>query len=313
MRRPNILMLDSGAFSAWNSKAPVNINEYIKFCHSPVGEEFEYIVNLDVIPGTPNVRNTIQDVRLAARQGWANYQKLLKSGISKDRLIHIFHMGEDFIWLKRLVDSGAPYIGLSPANDRTTAQKTQWLDACMKYVCDKDGMPIVKWHGFAVTSVPLMKKYPWYSVDSASWILTSVNGSVMLPNFKGGEYVYSDKPIILFCSSRSAPKGPGDKHIQSLTKNKFKQVESYVHQEGFKIGKSNFKIENKNYTLKNNEKKVKKLGDDKIYIEVIEEKGLINDYEIRAILNIRFLTRFQETLPEWPWAYKPTNTKGLLI
>jgi len=173
-------MLDSGAFSAWNSGITINIQDYITFClHNQ--DELDYIVNLDVIPGQPFKKVTKEDRKISTLQGWENYKTMLRGGIPKDKLIHVFHQGEDMEWLERMVKE-ISYIGLSPANDKTTGQKMAWLDQCMKYVTNNQGTPIVKFHGFAVTTLRLVFRYPWYSVDSSSWQL------------RGGGYGLIDVP-----------------------------------------------------------------------------------------------------------------------
>lgn len=160
-------MLDSGAFSAWTKKINIDLDEYIDFCLQHL-DYIDYVINLDVIPGEFGQKALpVEEIERSASEGWANYEYMTKQGIPKEKLIHIFHQGEDFKWLEKIVDA-MPYIGLSPANDRSTSEKMQWLDDCMKYVCDDKGYPKVKWHGFAVTSLRLMFRYPWYSVDSVA-------------------------------------------------------------------------------------------------------------------------------------------------
>ena len=165
------LFLDSGAYSAWTKKTPVNIEEYGRFALKHL-KHFEAIANLDVIPGEFGRKGSKAEVDESARQGYENYHVLLNMGIPKDKLIHIFHQDEDFYWLKLMIEEGMQYIGISPANDRTTQQKRDWLDKCMEYVTDKDGYPIVKFHAFGVTSIQLLRKYPWYCMTDSHKILT---------------------------------------------------------------------------------------------------------------------------------------------
>ena len=177
------LMLDSGAYSAWNRGAQINLEEYINFCLSHL-DTFDYFVSLDVMPGSPGDRiGSVSKAqkRLSASMGWKNYQTMLKAGVPFERLIHVFHLGEDFKWLKRLVDFGAPYIGLSPTMVRQTAQKIRWLDNCMEYVTNQEGFPIRKFHGFALTGLRTILRYPWYSVDSTSWLMAGAMGKIYVP------------------------------------------------------------------------------------------------------------------------------------
>jgi hypothetical protein len=51
-----------------------------------------------------------------------------------------------------------------------------------KYIIDDKGKPRVKVHGLATTSLPLMQRYPWYSVDSARCMKLAVYGQIIIPN-----------------------------------------------------------------------------------------------------------------------------------
>lgn len=194
MSQPNItkkpkieLILDSGAFTAWTKDVKIDIDEYIDFA-----KEYEpklaHIANLDVIPGKFGQKYlSTAEIEESASKGWENYQYLLKY-LPADKVMHIFHQGEDFKWLHKLVDSGASYIGISPANDKTSPIRAEWLKECMKIVCDEDGVPKVKFHGYAATSFKLMSRFPWTSADSGSWKMMSIYGNLFIPS----KIVYGD-------------------------------------------------------------------------------------------------------------------------
>jgi hypothetical protein len=182
-----ILFIDSGAFTAWTKKTNVDIISYTDFCLQNI-HIIDYIANLDVIPGEFGKKNlTASEIDYSAKQGWKNYEYMIKRGIPKEKLIHIFHQDEDFKWLERMVDT-MPYIGLSPANDRTREEKIMWLDKCMDYVLDEKGFPIVKFHGFAVTSLAIILRYPWFCMTDKHTILTK-RGWLGRSEIKKGDYV----------------------------------------------------------------------------------------------------------------------------
>lgn len=192
------IILDSGAFSAWNKGKKIDIDDYISFCIKNQ-EIIDYIVSLDVIPGAPFVKLTEQDRRNSAIEGWRNYKKMLNAGIPADKLIHVFHQGEDFRWLEKMANE-IPYIGISPTNDKTTFQKLVWLNECRKYITDKEGNAKVKIHGFAVTSLKLVFDFPWYSVDSSSWSLRGMGFGLLdapskTPPIKKEDYYITSIPI----------------------------------------------------------------------------------------------------------------------
>ena len=182
-----ILFIDSGAFTAWTKKTNVDIISYTDFCLQNI-HIIDYIANLDVIPGEFGKKNlTASEIDYSAKQGWKNYEYMIKRGIPKEKLIHIFHQDEDFKWLERMVNT-MPYIGLSPANDRTREEKIMWLDKCMDYVLDEKGFPIVKFHGFAVTSLAIILRYPWFCMTDKHTILTK-RGWLGRSEIKKGDYV----------------------------------------------------------------------------------------------------------------------------
>lgn len=276
------LMLDSGAFSAWTKEISIDLNEYISFCKKHLSY-LDYIVNLDVIPGRPGWKNIPMKIRdEAALQGLKNYQRMLDAGIPKEKLIHVFHQGEDIKWLKKIV-SRMGYIGLSPANDRSTTEKLHWLDSIMPYVTDDQGFPTVKFHGFAVTSLRLMLRYPWYSVDSTSWVMTSRMGSIYVPRYKAGKWIYDENSWKVVVSSKSPAKTQKDKHIETMSPGERQVILDYLDNKGYRLGKSDFDDEGK---------------------EIIIEEGLCNNYKLRDEINIIYFLDLEKSMPEWPWPFK---------
>ncbi|MCK9520459.1 MAG: hypothetical protein M0R74_15760 [Dehalococcoidia bacterium] len=309
------LFLDSGAFSAWTQGVAINLDDYIQFCLEHL-DIVDVIVNLDVIPGRPYQKLTSADIEESATQGWANYEKMLDAGIPKDKLIHIFHQGEDMKWLKRMVKE-IPYIGISPANDKSTDQKMRWLDHCMQYVCDSDGMPLVKFHGFAVTSLRMMLRYPWYSVDSTTWVVMSRNGQILVPRRRGGDWVYDEDSWKISVSSRSPDKKEAGQHIDTLSPRQRQVVLDYLEEKGYALGQSEFKMMPQTYKPTGNERWAeRKKPTDKTaprLLEVIVEPGVINQYRLRDELNIIYFQDLEKTLPVWPWPYKPKGVQGFSL
>jgi hypothetical protein len=210
------LILDSGAFTAWTKRVKIDIDKYIDFALKHQSK-LTHIANLDVIPGTFGQKVlSVQDIEQSAAKGWSNYQYMLKKGVSKDKLMHIFHQGENFKWLHKLMNSRPTYIGLSPANDRVSTVRAEWLKKCMNVVCDKEGKPLVKFHGYAATSFKLMKRFPWSSVDSASWRILAGYGKIYVPQvITNKEFNWSSLPINVSISNREK-KRKEDPRISSF-------------------------------------------------------------------------------------------------
>lgn len=184
--RESFGIVDSGAFTVWNKGGSIDVREYgMKL--SVLLEYFDVAANLDVIPGrrgmpAKDITKAMTDE--AARQGWENYLFLTKNlsdgaGVDPQRIMPIYHQGESIDWLKKMVDHGCSYIGVSPSNDYATPQRALWLDDVFDYLLTLPKLP--KTHGYAVTSPVLMKQYPWFSVDSASWVQQGGYGTVSTP------------------------------------------------------------------------------------------------------------------------------------
>jgi len=172
-RLPERIILDSGAFSVWSKGDTVSLDDYAEFCVRfkellPPGIELN-VVNLDVLPGKWGFVPTAEQIAESAEKGWQNMLHLESLGL---KVIHVFHQHEDFAILERLAKH-SDYIGISPANDVSIQQKLDWLNKVFLYL--KDG---TKTHGFAVTSHKQLLGYPFYSVDSSSWVTPARFGRI---------------------------------------------------------------------------------------------------------------------------------------
>jgi len=182
--RESFGIVDSGAFTVWNKGGVINCVDYAKKLVELL-PHFDIAANLDVIPGKKGMAAkdyTAEITERAASQGWKNYCAIQFAigayGFKPNRLMPIYHQGESMDWLKRMADS-CDYIGISPSNDYATSQRQHWLDDVFDYLRSLPKLP--KTHGYAVTSPVLMKQYPWFSVDSASWVQQGGYGQVSTP------------------------------------------------------------------------------------------------------------------------------------
>ena len=192
--KPKNLIIDSGAFSVWSNGGRVDIDKYAEFCKGVQKilppEVRMYMVNLDVLPGKFGVRPTEEERHQSAEQGWENMLYLEAKGF---KVIHIFHQHEDFSVLKKLM-AHSDYIGISPANDVSMNEKINWLRQVFSITRDK-----IKTHGFAVTSYSQLYQFPFYSVDSSTWISPARFGRipVFTDDLKLKSFQYKDKEGLL--------------------------------------------------------------------------------------------------------------------
>lgn len=159
------VFLDSGAFSAYTKGISVDIEEYCRFCRE----------NSDIIE-VASVLDAVGD----PLKTWQNQQQMEALGVPA---LPCFHYGEDERYLEHYV-SKYEYITLGGMVPISNRDLFKWLDHLWeKYLCDPSGRARLRVHGFGMTSVPLMKRYPWYSVDSSSWVQIGSVGSIMHPDY----------------------------------------------------------------------------------------------------------------------------------
>lgn len=297
-------MLDSGAFSVWNKGAHIDFDKYVEFCvRYP---EVHYYVNLDVIPGKPGVRKSITKagVEESCLRGFENYKRM-KGCLPLDKLIPVFHMNDDVKWIDRYLSDGVTYLGVSPANDRSTRDKLKWLNSVRKHLFDGAGRPLCRTHGFAVTSHSLMKHMRWHSVDSASWKQTASWGAVYIPQLTGGAYDYSKPPFIVAVSPASPTKAKKFAHYDSATPLLKERVRQYVESEGMCVGESDIVSVDKGYKLRFLEKHGVVVGEGESWVN--RSKGLLlrpvvvgvsNSFRERCRINIRFVKRMNKALSD---------------
>jgi len=215
MAKPDIrLMLDSGIFGAWSRGESLSLDAYIDY----VREHQDYLwfyINMDVIPGEFRKARSAEQVEHSAAQGYKNLLRMKKRGLQP---MPVFHQGERFEWLLRMVEDGEPYIGLSSAKDYLPFHQRRWLDQCFSLLTDKDGRPLVKTHGFGVTSPNMLMRYPFWSADSTTWILGSGFGHIMIPRYEGDRPNWLTPPFYLVTSG-----------VQHQTSKQANQFEGLVH------------------------------------------------------------------------------------
>jgi hypothetical protein len=127
---------------------------------------------------------------------------MLKAGIEA---IPVFHQGEDFKWLERMLDAQIPYIGISPTPRFSQDVILAWLDECFTRLTNAKGEPLCKTHGFGVTSFGAIRRYPWFSIDSTTWAMAAGYGTIILPPFThGNEPDFSRAPLRFSITDRDS-------------------------------------------------------------------------------------------------------------
>jgi len=297
------LMIDSGAYSVWSQNSTINIDEYIAFLKE-YEDVIDVMVSLDAIPGHPGpIPPTRTEVEESAQVGWNNYLYMLDQGLPKSKLVPVFHFGEQFEWLQKYIDHGTPYIGLSPGPHRPQDIRRSWLDKCMPYVCDADGNPLVKLHGFGVTAISLIYRYPWKSVDSSSWVHAGSMGAIKIPPLKDGHWDWEGSPRALSVSARSSSYTVRGQHWKTLNDKQREVILRLLALFDFPLGKSTFRTEPPGYIVAENEVVIDR-ADNEWKVEKFVERGIINYHPMRkyfnAIMTLTYNEKINEKINEKP-------------
>lgn len=157
------VFLDSGAFSAYNLKREIDIDDYIDFIKK---NKFEVYAALDVIYNPQRTKE--------------NLEYMLKKDLNP---IPVFHYKSSLENLES-ISKKFNYIALGGLVPLATHRRelSNWLNYCFKFLYPKIKQGL-KVHGFGISSMELLKKFPFYSVDSTSWKWGGITGQAV--NFDG--------------------------------------------------------------------------------------------------------------------------------
>lgn len=177
------IFIDSGAFTAHTKGITVDVDEYIEYLNS-ITEHVHCFAQVDCIPGQFGKPKTEKQLAEAPEKSWENYLYMRPKLKQPEKLLPIYHQGESVRWLRNMLEwtdengNHIPYIGISPANDKSQKEKDAFIDMCF-YEIRKSSNPNVQTHAFGMTNLRTLSEYPITSGDSTSWALTAVNGGIM--------------------------------------------------------------------------------------------------------------------------------------
>ena len=188
------IFMDSGAFGVAHSGKQITIDEYIDFINET--PRVTLFAALDVIPWP--VLDT-ENARISAEQSWENYIHMIErvKPEYKDKIVPTYHYGEDFKYLRRMLQGHEgykpPYIAFGGRGGVHTDKLYGSLDTFFKVI--KEERPDVKTHAFGITVLKLLESYPFTSADSTSYLQTAVNGGIFLECLNGRMIKISNQTI----------------------------------------------------------------------------------------------------------------------
>lgn len=134
---------------------------YVKYLKAMYGRKdtFDFYVGID----------SIKQCKII----YEDFKELESTGV---RPIPVYHGDAPIDWVQRYIDEGHRIIGigLDRLGKSNKFRLRQYYSHVLNY-CEKRG---VKCHGFAVTG-DLMFEFPFYSVDSTSWVKAAAYGKII--------------------------------------------------------------------------------------------------------------------------------------
>jgi hypothetical protein len=187
---------DSGAFTAWTKGDAVDLDDLIDWCRYQVARAPSFrCISLDVIPGEAggNRQPTTRERNRAIKQSLANGDAMRAAGL---KIIEVFHVFEPLTHLELLMERRQPgeLLGLGGMVGRSEALKRSFADEVFRRVRDVAGgwQDITPVHGLGVSiRSPMAARYPWFSVDSSSWLAPAQYGKKV--NTVGALYGEDDR------------------------------------------------------------------------------------------------------------------------
>lgn len=219
-----MLMVDSGAFTAYRQGKPVSLDEYIGFInHHPQADRF---VELDHIPGSVGGERTAEETEEGAQKSYANYLYMLQRVNCPEKIMAVYHEGENISHLERILLTKLPdgsyprSVCVSYRKDKgDPTNKIGFVANCFKAI-QRVGRQGVEVHVLGCGIPQILESQPLFSADYSTWILTGSNGSVMTENFG-----------MVCVSDRGAPNS-----VEHMPPEARKRFVEYVKSLGFEYG-----------------------------------------------------------------------------
>jgi hypothetical protein len=157
------LFLDCGAFSAATMGVNIDVDEYAEYVKE--NGPWKVIASLD----------DIQDPKRTLKL----YDHMTQH--HEIDAIPTFHYGEPFKYLYNYL-SDARYIGIGGMVPISTSKLIPWLDKVWraKRHWEQVRGRQIKFHGFGVGKLGVLKRYPWETVDSTSWVAGAMFGAAAI-------------------------------------------------------------------------------------------------------------------------------------
>lgn len=280
------LFMDSGAHALYNIKV-LNTKKGVVWGRG----DFSYY---DLTPGSEFREYLAKYAAFIKEHGWAMDFYATVDAISNPELtwkiqkflekehglkpVPVIHYGADMAWIERYLDDGYTFLGIGGLGQGVGKEEYfKWGDRLFSLLCSgPDRLPCAKTHGFAMTAWDLLVRYPWWSVDSASWIKAAAFGQIYVPRLVKGEFSFDHPPYSLTVSEKSPNRKEAGKHLLTLSPAARRAVCAWLEYCGVALG---------------TETQGEQAG----------EFGALTHHKPRALVNLRYFKALADSRPKWPY------------
>lgn len=212
------IFLDSGAYTASTQGKEIDLGAYIEYCHEHA-DIIEMPAVLDELATAKGIKENglTKEIARCVKKTFWNLQEMERRGVKN--VLPAYHFLEEEEVLKYYAGN-YPYIAIGGLVGKSTKQLLMWLDRIWtNYLLNADGTPKLKVHGFGITSLPAMTRYPWASVDSSTWVQWAAAGMILMPDKYAGQ---------INVSSRSSFRKLQDQHIRTYRPSEQRMIENEI-------------------------------------------------------------------------------------
>ena len=201
--------------------------------------------------------------------------------------VPVIHYNTPIKWIEKHLEEGYDYLGIGGLGQEISKSSYYgWADKVYSVICDpKTKLPTVRTHGFAMTAYDLLIRYPWWSVDSASWAKAGGFGRLYVPRTQSGKWSFAKPPYNISVSGKAPSKHEQGKNLLTMTQGEQKAVRNWLDHIEVPFGS------------------VDKDGNEVEY-------GVVSHHAARKIANLRFFMALVEWLPDWPWPFTGLQRRG---
>jgi len=172
------LMIDNGEFSFHRHGGSIDIDEYIAWLNK-YDEFIDYAIAVDNIPGKWRQPRTLKDYQISTQKTWENYLYMVERVRSPNKLLPVFHQGDDFSALERFLSlPDLKYMCIAGSKDLTNADREAFYEKCFDII-DKL-RPDMKVHCLGSATLSNVERFRFVSLDSTTCNMVAAMGNIFI-------------------------------------------------------------------------------------------------------------------------------------